>query len=195
MRPHRYTATFMIAAMAASASLAVSIPTEHRPQEPAAEASNVVMHKKHVKPEKIVFMSEVSSSHEGEGENGSGGGGSSLLELGMSGLLEAVSAPKKIIGAVAGFVIGKLKSLNLKKVVKIALLAALVTVFGAVAAVSVAGFVSIVSVVCSVLPYLRFVFGGAHPYHKDESTSESQVDLVTEFMMSALEKYDGKRKA
>lgn len=193
MRPRRYTATFLIAAMAASASLAVSIPTEHRPQEPAADASNVVMHKKHVKPEKIVFVSEVSSSH--EGENGSGGGGSSLLELGVSGLLEAVSAPKKIIGAVVGFVIGKLKSLNLKNVVKISLLAALVTVFGAVAAVSVAGLVSIVSVVCSVLPYLRFVFGGAHPYHKDESTSESQVDLVTEFMMSALEKYDGKRKA
>ncbi|KAE9534575.1 hypothetical protein AGLY_008665 [Aphis glycines] len=181
--------------MTASASLAVSIPTEHRSQEPAVEASNVVMHKKQVKPEKIVFMTEVSSSHEGDGENGSGSGSSSLLELGMSGLLEAVSAPKKIIGAVAGFVIGKLKSLNLKKVVKIALLAALVTVFGAVAAVSVAGLVSIVSVVCSVLPYLKFVFGGAHPYHKDESTSESQVDLVTEFMMSALEKYDGKRKA
>ncbi|XP_060854161.1 uncharacterized protein LOC132932015 [Rhopalosiphum padi] len=188
----KFTVAFLIAAMAASASLAVSIPAEHRPQEPAAEASNMVVHKKHVKPDKIVFMSEVSSSHgEGEGDNG---GGSGLLELGMSGLLEALSAPKKIIGAVAGFVIGKLKSLDLKKLVKIALLAALVTVLGAVAAVAVAGLVSIVSAVCAVLPYLRFVFGGHH-HQQGESTSESQIDLVSEFMTSALEKYDVKRKA
>uniref|UniRef100_A0A2S2NTQ0 Uncharacterized protein n=1 Tax=Schizaphis graminum TaxID=13262 RepID=A0A2S2NTQ0_SCHGA len=190
----KYTATFLIAAMAASASLAVSIPAEHRPQEPAAEPSNVVVHKKHVKPDKIVFMSEVSSSHgDGDGENG--GGGIGLLELGTSGLLEVLSAPKKIIGAVVGFVIGKLKSVNLKKLVKIALLAAVVTVLGAVAAVSVAGLVSIVSAVCAVLPYLRFVFGGHHHHQQGESTSESQIDLVSEFMMSALEKYDVKRKA
>lgn len=182
----------MIAAMAVSASLAVSIPAEHRPQEPAADASNVVVHKKHIKPDKIVFMSEVSSSHdEGESEGGSGGG--ALLELGLSGLLEAVSAPKKIIGAIASFVIGKFKSVNLKKLVKIALLGALVTVLGAVASVAVAGLVSIVSAVCAVLPYLRLVFGGHH--HKDESTSESQDDFVSEFVMGALEKYNVKRKA
>lgn len=181
----------MIAAMAVSASLAVSIPAEHRPQEPAADASNVVVHKKHIKPDKIVFMSEVSSSHdEGESEGGSGG---ALLELGLSGLLEAVSAPKKIIGAIASFVIGKFKSVNLKKLVKIALLGALVTVLGAVASVAVAGLVSIVSAICAVLPYLRLVFGGHH--HKGESTSESQDDFVSEFVMGALEKYNVKRKA
>ncbi|XP_025205591.1 uncharacterized protein LOC112601921 [Melanaphis sacchari] len=187
------TSAFLIVALAASVSLAVSIPTEHRPQEPTAEPSNVVVHKKHIKPDKIVLMSEVSSSHDdGEDDNG----GSGLLELGMSALLEAVSTPKKIIGAVAGYVIGKLKSLNLKKLVKIALLAALVTVLGAVATVAVAGLVSIVSAVCAVLPYLKFVFGGHHHHHhKGESTSESQIDLVSEFMMSALEKYDDKRKA
>lgn len=182
----------LIAAMAVSASLAVSIPTEHRPQEPAADSSNVVVHKKHVKPDKIVFMSEVSSSHD-EGASEGGGSGSALLELGLSGLLEAVSAPKKIIGTIASFVIGKLKSVNLKKVVKIALLGALVTVLSAVASVAVAGLVSIVSAVCAVLPYLKLVFGGHH--HKGESTSESQDNLVSEFVLSALEKYNVKRNA
>lgn len=191
--------TLLIAAMAASASLAVSIPTEHRPQEPAADSSNVVMHKKHTKPEKIVFMSEVSSSShvsEGGSESGSEGGsdgGSGLLELGLSGLLEVASAPKKIIGAIASFVFGKLKFLDLKKLVKITMLAALVTVLGAVASVAVAGFVSVVTVVCTVLPYLKLIFGGHH--QKGESTSESQIDLVSEFVMGAIEKYSDKRKA
>ncbi|XP_015379732.1 PREDICTED: uncharacterized protein LOC107173639 [Diuraphis noxia] len=197
----KFTVTLLITAMAASASLAVSIPVEHRPQEPAADSSNVVMHKKHVKPDKVVFMSEVSASHVGEGgsEDGNEGGndgGSGLLELGLSGLLEVASAPKKIIGAIASFVFGKLKLLDLKKLVKITMLAALVTVLGAVASVAVAGFVSVVTVVCTVLPYLKFVFGGHH--HKGESTSESQIDLVSEFMMGALEKYSNnsnKRKA
>ncbi|KAL5241872.1 hypothetical protein ACI65C_009282 [Semiaphis heraclei] len=181
--------------MAASASLAVSIPTEHRPQEPAADSSNVVMHKKHTKPEKIVFMSEVSSSsHVSEGGSESGSeGGSGLLELGLSGLLEVASAPKKIIGAIASFVFGKLKFLDLKKLVKITMLAALVTVLGAVASVAVAGFVSVVTVVCTVLPYLKLIFGGHH--QKGESTSESQIDLVSEFVMGAIEKYSDKRKA
>lgn len=180
--------TLLIAAMAVSASLAVSIPAEHRPQEPVADASKVVVHKKHVKPDNIVYMSEVSSSHSEDESSGVGG----LLELGLSGLLEAVSVPKKIIGAIGGFVIGKLKSMNLKKLVKITLLAALVTVLGAVASVAVAGLVTIVSAVSTVLPYLRFVFGGHH--NKGESTSESQVDVVSEFLMGALEKYNVKRK-
>ncbi|XP_022170494.1 uncharacterized protein LOC111033869 [Myzus persicae] len=187
----KYTVTLLIAAMAVSTSLSVSIPAaavEQRPQEPAADSSNLVVHKKHVKPDKIVFLSEILSPHD-EGE----GGGSGLLELGLSGLMEAISAPKKIIGAICSFVIGKLKSLDLKKLVKISLLAALVTVLGAVASVAVAGLVSIVSVVCTVLPYLKFVFGGHH--HKDESASESQIDLVSEFVMGALDKYKVKRKA
>jgi len=82
---------------------------------------------------------------------------------------------------------------NLKKLVKISLLSALVTVLGAVASVAVAGIVSIVSAICAVVPYLKLVFGGHH--HKGESTSESQDDLVSEFVMGAFEKYNVKRKA
>lgn len=177
--------------MATSASLAVSIPIEHQPlQEPAADSSNVVVHKKHAKPDKIVFMSEVSPHADEDGEVGQRG----LLDSGLSGLVGAVGLPKKIIGTVAGFVFGQLKSINLKKLVKISLLAALVTVLGAVAAVSVAGLVSMVSAVCTVLPYLKLVFGGHHT--KDESASESQVDLVSELVLGALEQYGGgKRKA
>jgi len=139
-------------------------------------------HSQHVKPEHhSLFASE---SHSGQSNNGG-----SLLESGLSGLLEAISIPKKIVSSLVGKVFGLLKSINLKGLIKIALVGGAVVLLGAVAAAGAAGIAAVVALVSAALPYFRFFFGG----HKGEA-SDSEMDNISEFVLSAFNKYDSQHK-
>lgn len=177
---HRYA--IIIAAVTVSVSLAGSIP-DAAAQEPIVAATNIIVHKKHVKPEKPVYVAEMNDSSNDSGI-------SWLLNSGLLSLLDAVSMPKKLIGGAISYVATKIKSLDVKKLLKTALVAALVTVLGAVAAVAVAGLVSVVSGVCAVMPYVRFFFGD-----KGSDMSDSHMDTLTEFVLGAFNKYESHHKA
>ncbi|XP_026807811.1 uncharacterized protein LOC113550286 [Rhopalosiphum maidis] len=103
-------------------------------------------------------------------------GGGNLLESGLSGLF---------------------KSFNLKKVVKTALIVGAVVVLGAVAAAGAAGIAAIVTAVSAALPYFRF-FSGGHKSHngpKGGKSSDSEMDVIGEFVLGAFNKYDSQHKA
>ncbi|XP_060852773.1 uncharacterized protein LOC132930754 [Rhopalosiphum padi] len=178
--------TIMIAAVVVvSASLANSVPANSSPMvanqyDPMFGAATAVHKNKHVKPDNHQPMFAA------EPQNAVG----NLIESGLSHLLEAISVPKKIIGNAVNGVVGLLKSVDLKKVIKIALIGGAVVVLGAVAAAGAAGIAAIVTAVCAVLPYYRFFFGG----HKGEAT-DSEMDVISEFVLSAFNKYDSQHKA
>lgn len=157
-------------------------------QEPSMAGNSVVAayHKKHSRPDRIVFVAEAKDQRLQRESDGSG-----LLKSGLLSLLGAIGAPKKLLTAVIGYVINKLKQLNIKHILKTTLVGALVTVLGAVAAVAVAGLVSVVSGICAVLPYIKFIFGG----QSDASDSSSHMDTVTEFVLGSFNKYDEEHKA
>lgn len=157
-------------------------------QEPSMAGTSVVAahSKKHSRPDRIVFVAEAKDQRLQRGSDGSG-----LLKTGLISLLGAIGAPKKLLTAVIGYVIGKLKQLNIKHLLKTTLVGALVTVLGAIAAVAVAGLVSLVSGICAVLPYIKLIFGG----QSDASDSSSHMDSVTEFVLGSFNKYDEEHKA
>lgn len=167
----------MIAALAVSASLAVSVAER---KEPTAEASRVVAHKHHA-PENYAYVSEAVG-----GPSSSSSSAHGLAEIGLAGLLDVISLPKKYLGAAAAVVVAKLKTLDTKKLLKGALLIALVTVLGAVAAVAVAGLVSLVSGICAIAPYLRFFMGGVG----GGEMSETNIDSIGNFVLGAFNKYE-----
>ncbi|VVC30415.1 Hypothetical protein CINCED_3A013196 [Cinara cedri] len=172
--------TILFAALAVSASLANSIPVAS--QEPSPAESNIVVHKKIVfKPQNPVPVSETNVEAVPEQSYDA----ASLVDTGLSGLHHLISGPKKIVGAVASYVFSTLKSMDAKKIFKIVLLGALVTVLGSVAAVAVAGLVSIISGICAVLPYVRFFFGGEFA-----QLSEAHVDTLSDFVLGAFDKYE-----
>ncbi|XP_026807144.1 uncharacterized protein LOC113549860 [Rhopalosiphum maidis] len=178
--------TVMIAAVVVvSASLANCVPanssrTAANQYDPMFGAATV--HKnKHVKPDNHQPMFAAEQQN----------GGSGLLESGLSHLLEAISVPKKIIGSAVSGVVGLLKSVDLKKVIKIALIGGAVVVLGAVAAAGAAGIAAIVTAVYAVLPYYRFFFGG----NKGGEATDSEMDVISEFVLSAFNKYDSQHRA
>lgn len=185
----------MILALAVSATLAGSVPTvpaapapapvveNNSKLEPVASASTLVGHKKH-RPERM-YMTEMAKEQPHEDE------GLGLLDIGISTILESVDfkVPKKMLGAMAGHLLGKFKNLDLKKVLKGALVVSVITVLGAVAAVAVAGLVSLVSGICAIFPHLRYFTGNS------KSSADTQMDAITEFVMGALEKYEKHHKA
>ncbi|XP_025205547.1 uncharacterized protein LOC112601899 [Melanaphis sacchari] len=187
--------TVVIAAVVVvSASLANSVPANSSPTsanlfDPMIGAATAAHKNKHVKPDhhQPMFAPE---PYNGQRNNRGGGGGSSVLESGLSALLEAISIPKKIIGSVIGSVVDLLKSVDLKKLIKIALIGGAVIVLGAVAAAGVAGVAAVVAAVSAAIPYIRFFFGG----HKGEA-SDSEMDLISDFVLSAFNKYDSLHKA
>lgn len=191
-----------------SASLAVSIPHHQQQggkaagpqQEPSVAATNSVAYKRQNKP---VVYAEASVE-----ANGGGGGG--IMEGGVSALLEVIASPKKLLGVAFNFVVAQLKALTLKRVLKIALVGALVTVLGAVAAVSVAGLVSLVSGLCAAWPYLQMFMGGGGGGGGllglfmggggsggndggSENISDEHMDTITEFVLGAMDKYEQKK--
>ncbi|XP_060879291.1 uncharacterized protein LOC132951482 [Metopolophium dirhodum] len=183
-----YKYTVMIAAVVVVlASLASSVPATSA--QTAANKFDMMSsaatsnHNQHVKPEHhSMFASE---AHRGQSHNDG-----SLLESGLSGLFEAISIPKKIIGALVGKVFGLLKSIDLKGLIKIALVGGAVVLLGAVAAAGAAGIAAVVALVSAALPYFRFFFGG----HKGEA-SDSEMDNISEFVLGAFNKYDSQHKA
>jgi hypothetical protein len=182
----------VILALAVSAALAVNIQQDFQQQkQPSAEASHLVAHKKQ-KPEKFVYVSEPVREE---------GGG--LIESGLSGLLSVIGLPKKVLGAVVGFAYGKIRSMGVKNLLKTALVAGLITVLGAVAAVvavSVAGLVSVVSGLCAAAFYFVGGGGGANGGGHGNGdaygqASESRMDSITDFVMTAFDKYESLDKA
>lgn len=175
-----YRYTILFAALAVSVSLANSIPVAN--QEPSPAASNVVVQKKIVfKPQNVVgLVSEANFDAQQQSHDVAG-----FIDSGLSGLYHLISGPKKFVGLVASYVFGSLKSMDAKKIFKIVLLGALVTVLGAVAAVAVAGLVSVVAGICAVLPYVRFFFGGNFA-----ELSDANVDTLSQFVLGAFDKYD-----
>lgn len=160
-------------------------------KQPSAEASHVVAHKKQ-RPEKFVYVSEPVREEGG------------LIESGLSGLLSVIGLPRKVLGAVVGFVYGKIRSLGVKNLLKIALVAGLITVLGAVAAViavSVAGLVSVVSGLCAAAFYFVGGGGGGNGGHGGYDgdavgqASELRMDSITDFVMNAFDKYESLEKA
>lgn len=171
----------MFAALAVSVSLANSIPVAS--QEPSPAASNVVVQKKIVfqKPQNVVVpKSETNFDAQQQSYDVAG-----FIDSGLSGLYHLINGPKKLVVLVASYVFGSLKTMDAKKIFKIVLLGALVTVLGSVAAVAVAGLVSVVAGICAVLPYVRFFFGGNFA-----ELSDANVDTLSQFVLGAFDKYD-----
>lgn len=169
------------------ASLASSIPATstqtaaNKLDSMTAEATS--LHSKHAKLQhRQIFGSEANNGQYNEG---------SLLELGLSKLMEAISIPKKVIGSLVNKVAGFLKTVDLKKLIKIALVGGAVILLGAVAAATVAGISAVVAMVSSALPYYRFFFGG----HNNGDVTESEIDVISEFVLNAFNKYDSQHKA
>ncbi|KAF0753656.1 Uncharacterized protein FWK35_00035677 [Aphis craccivora] len=175
------------AAVVVSASLASSVPANSsraaaNQYDPMSGAATIFhKSKQHVK------LDQRQSLFSSESSNGqSNHAGSNLLESGLSALLEAISIPKKIINSA----IVQLKSIDLKKFVKIALIGVAVVVLGAVAAAGAAGIAAIVTAVSAALPYIRFFFG-----HNKGQASDSEMDAISEFVLDAFDKYDHQHKA
>lgn len=167
------------------ASLASSVPatsTAANKFDPMTAAATS-LHSKHAKLEhRQMFGSEANNGQHNEGN---------LLELGLSKLMEAISIPKKVIGSLVNKLGGFLKTVDLKKLIKIALVGGAVILLGAVAAAGVAGISAVVAMVSSALPYYRFFFGG----HNKGDVTESEVDVISEFVLDAFNKYDSQYKA
>lgn len=171
----------------ALASLANSVPATSTQTAAnkfdAMSSAATSIHGKHVKPEHhALFASEAYS-----GQSNNGG---SLLESGLSGLFEAISIPKKIVGSLIGKVFNHLKSIDLKRLIKIGLVSGVVVLVGAVAAAGAAGIAAVVALVSAAIPYFRFFFGS----HKGE-VSDSEMDNISEFVLGAFNKYDIQHKA
>lgn len=176
-----FRCAYLFAALAMSASLANSIPTAAQEASPAA--SNVVVHKKIVfKPQTAAIPISEGSIVEAEQPSYNVAG---LVDGGLTNFYHLISGPKKLVGVITGYVFSSLKSMDAKKIFKIVLLGAVVTVLGSVAAISVAGLVSIISGICAVLPYVRFFFGGDFA-----GISDNHVDALSEFVLGAFNKYD-----
>ncbi|XP_022170502.1 uncharacterized protein LOC111033875 [Myzus persicae] len=177
---YKYTVMMIAAVVVVLASVpATSAQAAANKFNPMSAAATSV-HSKHVKNEnRQIFASEAYNEQ-------SNNVGSQLL----SGLLEAISIPKKIASALISKVSDLLKSVDLRKLIKIALIGGAVIVLGAVAAAGVAGIAAVVALVSAALPYFRFFFGG----HKGEA-SESEIDVISEFVLNAFNKYDSQHKA
>ncbi|CAH1724187.1 uncharacterized protein LOC114129480 [Aphis gossypii] len=178
--------TIMIAVVV-SASLANSVPTNSSAAaanryDPMSGAATILhKSKQYVKPDQRQSLFSYESSN-GQSNHG----GHHLLESGLSGLLEAISIPKKIIGSVVSL----LKTIDLRKLVKIALIGGAVVVLGAVAVAGAAGIAAIVTAVGAAIPYIRFFFG-----HNKGQVSDSEIDVISEFVLDAFNKYDHQHKA
>lgn len=198
----------MIAALAVSASLAVSVvtPAAER-KEPVAEASRIVAHQQHYVTDKYGYAfaagggpspshyggqpltAQVGPSQVGQSQTGSSSS-IGLAGYGVAGLLDVMRLPKKYLGIASSVVVGALKSLDAKKLLKAVLLVALVTVLGAVAAVAVAGLVSLVTGLCAIAPYLKFFMGS-----DTGELSDSHLDSIGNFVLGAFNKYEMQHKA
>lgn len=164
----------MIAVVAVSVSLAVSVPDS---REPSAASSNIVAHKK---------------QFEAKGSQQNGHGGGKVSSGGLSRGFGLFSLPKKLVGAVTGAVGGLLKSLGEKNLLKAAKLAALVAVLGTVAtvgAVAIAGLVSVISAICGVVLYVKYLLGTGNGYATSDSI-DLHIDNVSDFVNSAFNQYE-----
>lgn len=148
-------------------------------QEPVAAATQL-SHQQKQKPGKVVVVAEVKPAEP------------SLLE---ATLYKLIKAPKKLIGAVAGIIIGKLKSVSAKGLIKTALLAGLVTVVATVAAVgilSVGGLVAAVTGICATVLHFKSFLGVGGEGGVAGRTAESQIDEISQFVLGAFDKYGEK---
>lgn len=179
---HRF-AVAVVAAVAVSVSLAGNVPDT---KDLNTASTNQIIGPKTVhRPDKIIFVSEMP-----HGSHNTVGVG--LLDSKMVGLLEAISIPKKIATTVVKFVVDKVKSVGVKKLLKTAILGTLATGLGAVAAAALAGLASVVSVVCTVAPYLTSIFaifsGKGHGHR--QSDHQSHMDAVSNYAYGAYNQYD-----
>lgn len=188
--------TIVIVALAVSAAFALNVPEQQQQQQqqmyrhPQQQRQRVQQQQqvlrdpmvaaassKH-KPDKVVYVTEVKEEPCDD-----------LLE---TALYKLIKVPKKVFGAVASLIGGKLKSLNAKGLIKAALLAGLVAV-AAVAVITVAGLVSaITGVFATAAQFKNYLFGGGDA--EDHQGEASQIDLATEFLRSAFDKYGEKQQ-
>ncbi|XP_022182438.1 uncharacterized protein LOC111042205 [Myzus persicae] len=95
-----------------------------------------------------------------------------------------------LVGSLVGKVFGHLKSLGLKKLIKITLVGGAMLLVGVVAAAGAASISVVSTLVGAVLSYFRSFFGG----HRAK-TSDFEIDGISEFVLGAFNKYDSLHKA
>lgn len=183
--------------------MAGSVPNNSNNNDLNTASTNVIGHKTH-QPEKFVYVSEMPHGIYNEGfgiDIGGGGGGIGGGIIGNVGglvhsivyrLLEILSVPKKIAASVINFlyaqvavVSGKISSIGVKKLLKAGILGALAVGLGTVGAAALAGITSIIGAICTVIPYLTFIFS-AMGYGGHQSERPTHIDAMTDYAYNAF---------
>lgn len=177
--------------------MAGSIPNNSNNNDLNTASTNVIGHKTH-QPEKFVYVSEMPHGIYNEGFGIDIGGGGIIGSVGglvhsiVYRLLEILSVPKKIATSVINFlygqvamVSGKISAIGAKKLLKAGILGALAVGLGTVGAAALAGITSIIGAICTVVPYLTFIFS-AMGYGGHQSERPTHIDAMTDYAYNAF---------